>query len=92
MQSTNEEKDLQARREPNFILIHFEEPVAFAALRLWNYAKTPTRGVNEFEVEIDGLKAFRGFARPCPDSASFAPCKDKGCTSVIFDASAVRQK
>ena len=35
---------------------------------------------------MDGFKLFRGFARVCPDSASFANCGDKGCTSVVFDA------
>ena len=48
------DKDVAKKREPNFILLMFEQPVAISALRIWNYSKTPARGVNEYELEIDG--------------------------------------
>lgn len=50
------------KREPNYICFLFDRPVAIAALELFNYSKTPDRGVNEFEVEIDGSVIFRGYA------------------------------
>ena len=37
-----------------------------AALRLWNYAKTSTRGVRTFEVLLDGNLLYQGSARPAP--------------------------
>ena len=58
------------KREPNFVVFLFEQPVAISVLRLWNYSKTPSRGVNEFELEIDGNKIYRGFARMAPENAS----------------------
>ena len=40
-----------------------------AALRLWNYAKTSTRGVRNFEVLLDGNLIYQGTARPAPPRA-----------------------
>ena len=37
-----------------------------AAVRLWNYAKTSTRGVRSFEILIDGNLVYQGTARPAP--------------------------
>ena len=42
------------KREPNFVCFMFESPTAISAIQLWNYMKTDTRGVNEFEIEVDG--------------------------------------
>ena len=37
-----------------------------AAVRLWNYAKTSSRGVRAFEITIDGSLVYQGTARPAP--------------------------
>ena len=50
--------------------------MAISALRLWNYSKTPNRGVNEYELEIDGKKVYRGFMRRAPDNISGSSSKD----------------
>lgn len=73
--SASGDKDQAKKREPNYVILLFEQPVAISALRLWNYSKTPARGVNEFELEIDGQKIYRGFARKAPDD-SLSSSKD----------------
>ena len=37
-----------------------------AAVRLWNYSKTTTRGVRSFEILLDGALIYQGGARPAP--------------------------
>jgi len=75
------EKDAAKKREPNCIMLLFDQPVALGALRLWNYAKTPSRGVNEFELEIDGHKIYRGFMRRAPEQAEMS---GKDWSSVVL--------
>ena len=41
-------------------------------MRLWNYAKTSTRGVRSFEVLLDGSLVYQGTARPAPLRAGSA--------------------
>ena len=69
------------KREPNYLVLFFEQPIALSALRLWNYSKTVQRGVNEFEIEIDGMKVYRGFARQAPEDG-----QGDWSTVVMFDS------
>jgi hypothetical protein len=63
----------------------FEEPVAISVARLWNYSKTHARGVNEFEIEVDGHRVFRGFARKAPDEVGTFTTKVRDwSTAVLF--------
>lgn len=50
--------------------------VTLCALRLWNYSKTPKRGVRELSVYLDGRLIYKGGLRragegPSPQSLLF---------------------
>ncbi|KAJ1435059.1 hypothetical protein B484DRAFT_325821 [Ochromonadaceae sp. CCMP2298] len=44
----------------NVLLVLFPFPVALSAVRLFNYSKTPARGVRDFQLEVDGLLLYMG--------------------------------
>lgn len=43
----------------NSLVVTFNNPVAVSAVNIWNYSKTPTRGVREIEVFCDDALVFR---------------------------------
>ena len=56
----------------NTITILLHRPITLAGVRLWNYNKTPTRGVNAFQLLLDQLVVFEGSLRPSAASTSAA--------------------
>ena len=47
----------------NELWLSFNEPVALSLLRVLNYSKSPARGVDDFELLLDGLLVYRGRLR-----------------------------
>jgi len=71
------------KRDPNFVSFFFERPTAVSAVQIWNYTKTPSRGVNEFEIEVDGNKVFRGYLKMGGPSAILFSSEGKHVDKLI---------
>lgn len=56
----------------NVLYIYFDAPVAIAAIKVWNYSKTPSRGVQAMQVLMDDVIIYDGVLRAAPSAGSRA--------------------
>ena len=53
---------------PNLLCIYLNRPIVLAAVRVWNYAKTPSRGAKEFHLYLDDTLLFDGVLQKYEES------------------------
>ncbi|KAL4434260.1 hypothetical protein ABPG75_000701 [Micractinium tetrahymenae] len=61
-------------QQGNALHVMLDAPVLLSALRVWNYAKTPNRGVQQLEVYLDESLVWKGLLQRAP--AELAPGQD----------------
>lgn len=72
------------------IFCYFDEPITLAMVKVWNYAKTPSRGAAECVMYLDDVEIFRGplrKAEPMPlhdDDAIAAMMLPDLAQAVVF--------
>jgi hypothetical protein len=61
----------------NTVYIYFDAPVALSAMKIWNYSKTPSRGVQTMQVQMDDRIIFDGVVRQAPSAPIIAAAQAK---------------
>jgi hypothetical protein len=54
----------------NVLYVFFDAPIALSCIKLWNYSKTPARGVQSIQVLMDDVIIYDGVLRAAPSSRS----------------------
>ncbi|PRW59281.1 hypothetical protein C2E21_2538 [Chlorella sorokiniana] len=78
----------QDRQEGNCVHLTLDRPVLLSAIRVWNYARTPSRGVQEMEVYLDEQLVWKGVLQRAP--ADLAPGEEFAQT-LCFSEEAVQE-
>ena len=56
--NTHTHKRTHTQTHTQVVCVMFDEPVTLSLLKVWNYAKTPGRGVRDFHLCIDDVRFY----------------------------------
>ena len=71
--------------ESNKMFVYLDAPITLSKIKIWNYSKTPSRGVNEIEILIDDLLVYRGSLRKAKECGVDGDLGN--CSTILFTES-----
>lgn len=80
------------RGTTNTIYIVFEEPLTLSLVKVWNYSKTPGRGVREMQLSIDDVLVYKGHLKKAPSRPLAGGDGDFGQTLIFTNDRRVVQR
>ncbi|XP_077296338.1 protein KATNIP homolog [Arctopsyche grandis] len=73
----------------NRIYIVFDAPTCVSCVKIWNYGKTPSRGVKEFGILVDDLLIYNGFLACAATTGPIVPTLINFCSVENSDIASV---
>lgn len=70
----------------NFVFVRFPKPVSIGLIKVWNYARTVTRGVRQLKIYLDNILIYSGEIRIAPEIKGNSSASVDFGQSILFTA------